>query len=196
MVMDGSPSRKPPVELEGVSGPAVLTRVRVTDVDEVRPRSLSADCLRARERPRTPTLPLVELIGVTSTTVTFEAASGLYGCDDSPGPRENDRRWCGTSFGRLYDGRLRDPRLDIAGCRTTAGEPMGYAWVEPSSEARYVAVEQTGYTEVYEPAGSLPVRIATTEVQIEGSRASFHLSEHDASGKLLREYDLQAVPAG
>lgn len=195
--MDGSPSREPPVELEGVSGPAALTRVRVVDVDEIGPRSLSADCLRTRERRPRPALPLVERIGVTSTTVTFAAASDLYGCDDSPGPREEDRRWCSTSFGRLYDGRLRDPRLDIAGCRTAAGEPMGFVWVEPDARTRYVAVEQEGYTEVYETAGSLPVRIATTTgVEIEGSRASFHVSEHDASGRLVRRYTVDAVVAG
>lgn len=74
---------------------------------------------------------------------------------------------------------------------------MGLAWIEPASESRYVVVDQGRYVEVYEPAGALPVRIATTTgVEIDGSRATFELSEYDASGELLRRYALEATAAG
>jgi hypothetical protein len=74
---------------------------------------------------------------------------------------------------------------------------MGFAWVEPGPDARFVAVEQAGYVEVYEVAGGLPVRIATTsDVQVERSRASFRVSEHDVRGRLLRRDVLDAAVAG
>jgi hypothetical protein len=97
----------------------------------------------------------------------------------------------------LDDGRLQDPRLDIAGCRSATAGAMGFAWVQPDSRTRYVAVEQPGYTEVFETAGGLPVRIATTTgIETDGSTARFDVSEHDASGALVRKYELRAIPAG
>lgn len=195
--MDGSQPGGLPVELEDLSQPVVLTSVEVVSGAAERSGSAAATCIRAHGGASLRTARAVERIGVTSTTVTFATASGLHGCDDSPGPREGERRWCGTSFGLLTAKKLEDPRLDLAGCRTSSGEPMGFAWVEPASETRYVAVEQDGYAEVHEPAGELPIRIATaTDVRVEGSRASFKLSEYDASGELLRSYVLDAAAAG
>jgi hypothetical protein len=195
--MDGSPVTEVPVELEGASDPAVLTKARVVGVAEVEQGSLAAGCLRAVGPDSLPSAPLVERVGVASETVTFRSRSGLHACEDAPGPREQGRRWCGNAFSRPYDRRLRDPSLDIAGCRTEEGDILGFAWVEPHAAARYLAVGQPSYTEVYETAGGLPVRIATTSgVEVEGSRASFELSEHDAEGKLLRRYRLQAAVAG
>jgi hypothetical protein len=69
--------------------------------------------------------------------------------------------------------------------------------MQPTDDTKYVAVHERDYTEVYEVAGGLPVRVATASgAMIEGSRASFELSEHDASGNLLRRYRLDAVVAG
>ena len=197
VLIDGSEAATPGIELEGISSPAVLTKVRVVRVTNVRAGSLAAECLRGPARDAHPSGPIVERIGVTSETVTLRDASGLHGCDNSPGPREENRRWCGSSSGRLYSGHLWDPRLDIAGCSTANGAPMGFAWVEASRGTRYVVVEQPGYAEVYEVAAGLPLRIATTSgVRIEGSRATFDISEHDQRGRLLRHYRLEAVPAG
>jgi hypothetical protein len=140
---------------------------------------------------------VVERVGVAGESVTVAAASWLHGCDDSPGPREGGRRWCASSSGRLYGGRLRDPRLAIAGCTAADGAPMGFAWVQPSRGARYLVVEQPGYAEVYETAAGLPVRVATTvAVSLERSSALFDLSEHDARGALIRRYELEARVAG
>jgi hypothetical protein len=194
--MDGSVAEPLPIDLEGVSGPGVLTRVRVVRVGAVRAGSLAADCLRGPARDARPAGHIVERIGVDSETVTLRDPSSLSGCDNSPGVREENRRWCGSSFGRLYGGRLRDPRVDIAGCRTADGTPLGLAWIEPGRDARYVVIGHTGYAEVYAVAGALPVRIATIDVHVEGSRASFAISEHDSQGRLLRRYELDAFPAG
>ena len=145
-----------------------------------------------------PTGPSVERVGVSSESVTVRESSGrgVFGCDNSLGPREEDRRWCGIAHGVLYSGHLRDPRLSI-GCQTRAETPMGFVWVEPEPSATYVVVEQPGYAEVYAVAGELPVRVATTSgVEIEGSRASFDLREHAGDGRLLRAYRLEAAVAG
>ena len=195
-LMDGSGISMPSVDLEGVSGDPVLTQVVVLDAREVGRGSRAADCLRERGSDPRPAARIVERVGVSSESATLRDPSGLHACDNSPGPREADRRWCGGSYGRLYGGRLRDPRLDI-GCRTADGGPMGFVWVEPRPDARFVVVAQPGYVEVYEVAGGLPVRIATTsDVDVERSRASFRVSEHDERGRLLRRYVLDAYVAG
>ena len=36
-------------------------------------------------------------------------------------------------------------------------DPLGFVWVQPAEGARYVAVQQQGYAEIYEVAGALPV---------------------------------------
>jgi hypothetical protein len=60
-----------------------------------------------------------------------------------------------------------------------------------------VVAEQPGFVEVYEVAGGLPVRVATTTgVSVEGASVAFELSEHDSRGRRVRRYDLHAVVAG
>jgi hypothetical protein len=197
-LIDGSPTRALPVELEGLMASPVLTDVRIARVGQLELDSTSASCLQ-RDWDAEPAGQMVERTGVSSETVTFRNGSGdgLYGCDNSVGPREEDRRWCGGAFGRLYSGHLRDPRLDMGGCITENRELVGFVWIEPSRDSRYVAVEQPGFAEVYRVAGGLPIRVATTSgIEIGGSRATFDLSEHDARGRLLRKYRLEAAVAG
>ncbi|HET7744285.1 MAG TPA: hypothetical protein VFK76_06035 [Gaiellaceae bacterium] len=59
-----------------------------------------------------------------------------------------------------------------------------------------MAVRQRGYAEVYEVAGRLPIRIATSDVDADSLRASFAVSEYSRDGTLVREYGLTATPAG
>jgi hypothetical protein len=175
-----------------------VTKVEGVRVDEVEPGSSIDSCLRRWKEDAPATTPVVRRVAAHTRTVTFRDVSGrwLVGCEDSSGPREEGRRWCGGSVGRLYGGRLRDPRIDIL-CTTASGDRVGFAWVQPSTEARYVVVEQPNYAEVYEVAGALPVRIATTNgVIVERSRARFVVSEHDLDGRLVREYELEAGVAG
>ncbi len=101
----------------------------------------------------------------------------------------------GPLTGKLNSGRLFDPRLDIL-CGTE-DEPVGFVWVQPAKGSQYVSVEQPGYTEVYEIASGLPVRVATVSgVEYERFRASFDLWEHGSDGRLIRKYTLDAVVAG
>ncbi len=136
----------PAVELEGVDGPAVVTAVRIVQPSARGRAERSASCLeRGRGRRPRPKGSSVERIGVYSETVTFEESSGraIFGCDNSPGPREENRRWCGGAYGQLYGGRLRDPRLDIGGCRTDEDEPIAFVWVELGENTRFLAVRAT-----------------------------------------------------
>jgi hypothetical protein len=197
-LFDGSPARRASVMLDGVTEPTVLTRARVVRVDALDPGSATAECLEGRGSGVPAAGLAVERVGVTSESVTLREASGraLMGCDDSPGDREADRRWCGGAHGILVSGRLRDPRLSIL-CTTDDGARMGFVWIQPQPATRYVAVEQPGFVEVYEPRASLPVRIASTaDVDVERSSATFAISEHDAAGALVRRYELHAAVAG
>jgi hypothetical protein len=195
-LMDGSRVSKPSVELDDVRGDPVLTKVWVTDLDRIDRGSRAEACLRRSASVAPPASRIVTRVGVSGESVTLRDASGLHGCDNSPGPREEDRPWCGSSFGTMYRGHLRDPRLDL-GCSTDDGKRVGFAWVQPDANAQFVAVEQSGYVEVYEVAEALPVRVVTTtNVDVEGSRASFHVSEHDTQGRLLKRYVVDAAVAG
>ena len=197
-LMNGAKAAELPVDLEGVENPAVLTSVTVRRVEEIEGASAVATCLQQDLDDR-PYGPIVMRIGVSGESVTFRNRSrrGLYGCDNSQGAREEDRRWCGGAFGQLDGGHLRDPRLDMGACTTREGGLLGFAWIEPAPGAKYVVVQQPGYAEVYEVGGGLPVRVTTTsDVEIEGSRATFELSEHDANGRVIRRYRVDARVAG
>jgi hypothetical protein len=139
---------------------------------------------------------VVARTGVDGKTVTVRTFSGLIACDTTRRGRNESGPWCGSSFGRLYDGRLRDPRLDIGPCTTRDGTPVAFAWIEPDPRVRYLAVADSGYVEVYEVAAGLPTRISTRNVRADAAGASFEVTEHDARGALLRRLELDAVPAG
>jgi len=198
-LLDGSAPAPVPVELEGVQGPSVLTRVKIMRVADalVASHRLRA-CLRIYRLTFRSDLPVVRRVGLTGESITVREAGGRYvdGCDDSPGPREGGRAWCGLATGRLFAGRLRDPRLSL-GCRTRDDLPIGFVWIEPGPGARYVMVDQPGYAEVYEVAAGLPVRVTTTTgVGVEESRATLDIAEHDEHGRLLRRARLEARVAG
>lgn len=195
-LLDGSPSREA-VDLEDVNGNVVVTSHVVVPTAAGADGSKAGGCIAERFPGEDPGPVAVVRTGVETESVTFldEGGHAVLGCSYSPGPREHGR-WCGSSFGQLRSGALTDPRLDIT-CRTRAGTPIGFAWVEPSDGARYVAVAQPEYTEVYEVAGSLPIRIATVSgVDVETSSATFEISEHDADGRRLREETFEAFVAG
>jgi hypothetical protein len=191
-LLDGSRAVAPPVALEGVSRPAIMTEAAVVPSPRVATRSAEAACLGGSDEGNG---PLVVRVGADATSVTFRARSGLalVACD-GVGRGRAERAWCGRSFGLLRGGRLGDPRLDLA-CARADGSPIAFAWIEPSPRARYVAVDERGYVEVYSAAGALPVRVVTTDVDVPSSSASFDVSEHDRAGRLLRGYRLDATVA-
>lgn len=196
LLLDGSPAGEA-VELEGVDDDVVVTAHAVVPTEALDQDSKAATCLAERFQETDPGPDAVVRTGVRTESVTFLEAGGqaLLGCSNSPGPRERGR-WCGSSFGQLRTGALTDPRLDI-GCRARDGTPIGFVWVQPGKGTQYVAVAQPGYTEVYEVAGELPIRIATADgVDLETSSARFEVSEHDAEGRLLREQTFEAFVAG
>jgi hypothetical protein len=197
-LLDGSEAEAPPVDLQSIDDPAVLTKARLLQPGAQDEEERSKSCLRIHDTLRSRG-PSVERIGVYSETVTFEESSGraIFGCDNTPGPREENRRWCGGAYGQLYGGRLRDPRLDIGGCRTGEKEPIAFVWVELAGNARFLAVRQPGFVEVYEAAGNLPIRIATKSGFIaDPLGVTIDVTEHDAEGNLLRSRRIEAVPAG
>jgi hypothetical protein len=196
LLLDGSPAGEA-VELEGVDGEVVVTAHVVVPTEALDEGSKAATCLAERFQEADAGSDAVVRTGVSTENVTFLEAGGqaLLGCSNSPGPREKGR-WCGSSFAQLRTGALTDPRLDV-GCRTRDGTPIGFVWIQPGEGTQFVAVAQPGYTEVYEVAGELPIRIATVGgVDVEMSSATFEVSEHDAEGRLLREQTLEAFVAG
>ena len=191
VLADGSPAPRLRVDLRGVSAAVIPTRVHVVRVSEIRRGSRAAACLRGFARDVDARGSVVERIGVDGESVTLRDPAGVTACDGTGA----SVRWCGSSFGRLYGGRLRDPRLDLGAC-LHPGVSIAFAWVDPDPATRYVAVVQPGYVEVYEAAGGLPVRVTTRDVRPDSSGAAFHFTEHDVRGRLLRRVQLVAAPAG
>lgn len=196
-LVDGSPATVSDVRFESVDGPVLRTEERRTSLAIARAMPRTAACLGSGWNSR-PAPPVVHRVGVSGESVTFAGDSGrtVQACDGSGSPRTSPT-WCGHAFGRLVGGRLRDPRLDLGGCHTSDGDPVAFAWIDPGPGARYVIVERRGYSEAYATGAGLPVRVAVTE-GIEPARtlATFGVTEHTASGRLLRRRELEAVVSG
>lgn len=142
---------------------------------------------------------VVDRIGVAGESLTFADRRDrtLYACDGGTDPAgEHPPPWCSTSAGRLLEGRLLDPRLDL-GCRDRAGRPLAYAWIEPGSGVHWVGVDQGRYEEIYEVLGGLPVRIAgRRRIDLRASKASFAVTQYDRSGSALLQGTVEAAVAG
>jgi hypothetical protein len=157
-------------------------------------------CLNPGDRPAFPADTLVvERVGVLGESLTFLDRAGrhLYACDGGVDPvGERRQPWCGVAVGRLLNGSLLDPRLDIL-CRDSKGKPLAYAWVVPVAGSHWIGVDQGSYTELYEVAANLPVRIASTRgVDRAHSRATFEVTHYAVDGKELARGKLEAVVAG
>ncbi len=179
--------------MEGVRGHVIQTTVRVVpDVLRSRDPAVGA-CLR-QGSPGDGRGSAVVRIGVTGKSVTFRTSKGraLVACDGAS--RGGTVGWCGRAFGRLQHGRLRDARLDLA-C-SGSGKPLAFAWIEPARRARYVVVKHRAYAEAYRVAAGLPVRVVTSDVDLERSRATFDVSEHASDGRRLRTFRVETQVAG
>lgn len=184
---------QPAAEFKPVSGSVVvISRVlRGTTLGQrfllCRPESVARDAL------------VVERIGVFGESLTFadREKKTVYACDGGVDPAgERQPPWCSGSAGRLFEGRLLDPRLDI-GCRDGNGRPLAYAWIEPVAGAHWIGVDQGGYTEIYEVLGGLPVRIATVrEIDLARSRAEFQVSQYGIGGRELIRGRVEPAVAG
>lgn len=193
---DGSAAEPPPVELEGVDEAVVLTSARTVAVSSIVSGTPPATCLR--ERGDATEGPVVIRVSVYGTSATFptSAGRGVYGCDEGGAPPGGLRRWCGRAFGLVRGGSLRDPRLDL-GCMSADGEPLAFAWIEPTADAAYVTVRQRGFAETYEVRSRLPVRVSTASgIDPDRSSARLDVWEHARDGSLIRQYALEAQVAG
>jgi hypothetical protein len=157
-------------------------------------------CLDESDRAGFPSdTRVVERVGVFAESLTFRDRGGrqVHSCDGGFDPAgERARLWCGGSVGRLYGGRLLDPRLDVL-CQDQEGRRLAYAWIEPAAGVHWIGVDQGSYTELYEVAGRLPVRIASHRgIDEAASRATFQVTQYDVRGRELLEGKLEAAVAG
>jgi hypothetical protein len=129
VLFDGSRPATAPLFDEHV----VVSRVQVL---------ASSDLLDTRCPGLRDGLTVVQRAGVEGGSLTFRDPNepGLLGCDDAPGEYEL-APWCGVTAGRLYDGRLRDPRLDL--CHSREGRLTGFVWIEPVAGAKWIRAGAT-----------------------------------------------------
>lgn len=192
-LIDGSRSAEVPATLRHLPRP-VAGRVRVYATGARSPAVRS--CTRTeREKPQRGR-PLVERIGVVTRSVSYVTTRGhLIGCDRTGVPF-GGRIWCNISAGFLYGRRLRDPRLGIL-CSNRRGKPVGSIWVNPVRGARWIAVDQGSYTELYPTAAHLPVRVSTARsVNLARASATFVVSQYGAHGRRLSRNTITAHVAG
>ncbi len=135
--------------------------------------------------------------GLVGSSVTFEDSRGrfVYGCDATGERRAEGRLWCSVAVGQVRGHRLLDPRLGL-GCSDRLGSPVGFAWIEPMALARWIAVRERSYTELYETVAELPVRVTTAGVDSSASSAELRITQYAADGTPLTTYTLETVVAG
>ncbi len=180
-------------EFKPVAG-SVLTAARV-----LRGTTLGRRFEVCRPRSAAPDTLVVERIGVLGESLTFADRRHriLYACDGGADPAGEHRPpWCSTSAGRLLDGHLLDPRLDL-GCRDRNGRALAYAWIEPVGGTRWIGVDQGRYEEVYEVVGGVPVRIVSARgIDVSASRASFVVTQYGPDGEALVKGVVEVAVAG
>jgi hypothetical protein len=192
VLVDGTRARPPPIALEGVDGPAVVSRARVLRRGALRAGSPTARCVAATH----PGI-VIERVGVSGASVTFSDSRGreLRACDATRVREAGGTSWCGHAFARLRAGILRDPRLSVT-CRTGRGDPVGFAWIHTDPHAAYVVIERAGYNEGYPVVAGLPVRVTTDDVHLASASATLLAGEHARDGRRLRTYELEARVSG
>ena len=184
---------QPAAEFAPVEG-SVITSART-----LRGSTLGLRFLMCKPPSVSPDALVVERIGVFGESLTFadRARRTLHACDGGTDPAGERRPpWCSTSAGRLFEGKLLDPRLDV-GCRDRSGRAIAYAWVEPVAGARWIGVDQGGYDELYQVLAGMPVRVATTEhIDLANARARFDVTHYDEHGAELVRDQIDARVAG
>jgi len=184
-----------PPRLRAIRPPPRLDRVRVAVVP-VSVRGSLAQCLRATSF-RGGRVIVVERFGSFTRSVTVYRARNpqLFACDATGVPLEGGR-WCGFSAGILRGGRLLDPRLDVL-CRDRRRRHVAVAWINAIPGARWVALDQGSFTELYPTAAGMPVRVATARhVSYGTSSAMFFVTQYAADGRTLARARLTARVAG
>ena len=196
LLVDGTRARALPKALASLGQGAVMSRVRVVPAARLDHRGQA--CVRGfrREFGVPSRTIVVERTGALGASITLVDAQRrvVLGCDRTAHPSPSGA-WCARSVGRLFDGRLRDPRVDVL-CLGPNGGRVGFAWLEPARRTRWIVVAQSSGAEVEEVAFGLPVRVATRDVDSTASSASFAVAEYDSAGSEVARYRLSARVAG
>lgn len=196
-LVDGTNPTTLPVRLEGLDRNGIGSRLTITSV-----RRLGAfgrncvDSFRPEFRVAA-NATVIRRTGVLGESLTFENIDHdvVLGCDRGDGGTAASGRWCGRAAGRLFAGRLRDLRLDIA-CRTHRGAQIGFGWIQADAGTHWIGARVGDVTEVSEVAAGLPVRVATTDVDPGNASATFAIVEYAESGRALRSYRVSVGVAG
>jgi len=195
-LVDGSVPPVPPGVLGSLGADAVMSRVRFRRAALLDTRGRACIASFRGEFAIANEALVVERTGAIGASLTFLDARRrvVLGCDRAS-RRVAGAAWCARSVGRLVAGRLEDPRLDIL-CLGGHGEPIGFAWIDPMPGTRWVVVGDGARSEVEPVAAGLPVRVATREVDVATSSATFAVTEYDATGAELARYRLPVRVAG
>ena len=195
-LVDGTKAGAPSIRFDAPT-PQILTEVASIGATEALAGTAAGECVRAA-REHEAVGPVVVRTSASGISVTFRTASGraLVACDGDHAVRADDTAWCGRAYGRFEGGAVLDPRLDLAGCRTSTGDTIAFAWFTPGPDTAHVAVRLKGYTEVYPVSGHLPVRVTSDDIAPDRSGATFEISEHAMNGAVLRSTTLEARVAG
>jgi hypothetical protein len=193
MLVDGAPARAGPPWLAH----SVVGRVRVVRAGDL--GRAFVRCGRLGDRRVERNALVVERVAVSGRSLTFTTPNGHALVAYQTAGVASERRlapWCTRSFGLLQRGRLVDSRLDI-GCRDRRRRVVAFAWVEPLPRARWIAVDQGAYAELFEVADGMPVRVSSTRgVDLGTSRARFDIAQYTASGRRIARQRLVARVAG
>jgi len=192
-LVDGTAPTPLPAVLGRLGHGAIRGRVRVLTLGRL--DRLGQACARSfrTEYRLPPSIVAVQRTGRLGESLTFRDAAGatVLGCDAGAAPRH----WCSRSVGRLFGGRLRDPRVDVS-CRDARGRPVSFAWVQPHRRTRWLVTGDDGRQEVLETAAGLPVRITAADADVRTASATFSVVEFDAHGEVVDRYALRAAVAG
>ncbi|HEX4745461.1 MAG TPA: hypothetical protein VFU99_01150 [Gaiellaceae bacterium] len=184
-LVDGSAARSPAVTFQRADGAVVATRVRVAEAAKVARLRSCVAVLGRRATGR-----VVERIGVRGASVTFldPQQRKAYACDSLGGA------WCGWASARLGSSGVDDARLTLS-CRSSEETTVGFAWIEPGRGTRWVVIEQDGIAEGYATAGDSPIRVVSTDTDLESATARFRVSEFARDGTWLRDEVVEAQVA-
>ena len=193
---DGSASKPVPTVLERLGKTAVLTSERTVSVRSLDTAGRGCVALNT-DRRVAPDETVVERVDHLGSSVTFRPRGGpfVFGCTTAGSSSTTKTTWSGHVVGEIRQGRLVDPRLDIA-CRTATGTAIGSAWIDPIARAKWIVVRGHGLVQIYPTAASLPVRVTTLSADVPTATGVFRVEQYDGQGTRVSEATLRTAVAG
>jgi hypothetical protein len=191
VLVDGSKPPPLPAPFRSVRQPPfVLTRAAVVPASRV-PR----ECRRYLGRGRV--VKIVERVGIDARTWTVRIdgpAAGndsVSGCGLARGPGGHLAA-CSAGTGDLRGSAVIDARLGV--CPAGGHRQIGVGYINPLAAARWIAVEETGYVELFPVVGGVPVQLTTRNSH--GSEATFRITQYSGDGYPLLEATVRTAVAG